>query len=168
MAEHHIPALTVALGTVLDLVIGDGHERIFVSDWDGWHLLTSPNAFDVTPGRARLFLVRGRLHELEQLEGDELEGEEAYERWTERSADHLGELELPSSSCSFRHGRLLRLGYRSDKWNRRGQTVDYDHDFTEHGAQPPWIYTDHAHLERSGCAVVTGGTMTVTEGGIDG
>lgn len=168
MPEHWIPPLVVSLGQVLDLELATGDGRVFVDDWSGWHLLTNPSAFDNAPGRARLFLVPGELEDLDADELAELEGAEAYERWHERDAERLGELEIPDGPARYRQGRLIRMGYRSDKWNRRGEPVDYTHDFDAHGAHPPWLYTDAAELEASRFAVVVGGSMTVTERGIDG
>jgi hypothetical protein len=62
---------------------------------------------------------------------------------------------------------LLRLGYRSDKWSSKRKLVDYDHDFQESGGRPPLVYTSARTLEASRCVVVVGGSMRVTEGGID-
>jgi hypothetical protein len=162
-----IPATTVRIGSVLDLTFERGQERIRVDEWHGWHVLIPENAFDVAPGRARIFLVRGQLRGKEQLQGDELDrAQTAYERWNQRDAMLVGELDVPDE-INHRQGRALRIGYRSDKWSRRGTTHDYDHDFTERGHRPPLLYTNTPNLARARAALLVGGDMSITEGGID-
>ena len=75
-------------------------------------------------------------------------------------------LDVPDA-IEWRQGRVLRIGYRSDKWSRRGAMHDYDHDFTEAGHRPPLIYTNTQSLGRARAALITGGDMAITEGGID-
>lgn len=60
--HHHIPAETVRLGQVLDLVTQLGPIR---TTWDtelaGWQLLTDADAMRRRAGHARLYLVKGAL-----------------------------------------------------------------------------------------------------------
>lgn len=162
-----VPSRTITLGTLLDLTIEQGDQRVRIDEWHGWHVLVPENAFDVAPGRARLYLVRGKLADKENLQGDEFDrAQTAYERWHQRDAKLVGTLDIPDA-IDWRQGRVLRLGYRSDKWSRRGKHHDYDHDFTERGHRPPLIYTSARSLGRSRGALITGGDMSITEGGID-
>lgn len=164
---RRVPPVTVQFGTVLDLTLEQGDMRVRIDEWRGWHVLVPPNAFESAPGRARLFLVRGKLERKENLQGDELDAAQtAYERWHQRDAKLVGDLEVPGS-LDHQQGRVLRIGYRSDKWSRRGKGHDYDHDFTERGHRPPLLYTNARTLERSRAALIVGGDMAITEGGID-
>jgi hypothetical protein len=65
-----------------------------------------------------------------------------------------------------KQGRVIRLDYRSDKWNRKGRTIDYTHDFLERGGRAPLAYTDAKTLASAKLVVVYGGSMAVTEAGI--
>lgn len=162
-----VPATTVHFGTVLDLTLEQGEMRIRIDEWNGWHMLVSPNAFELAPGRARIFLVRGKLARKQDLQGDELDSAQtAYERWHQRDAKLIGELNVPDA-IEWQQGRVLRIGYRSDKWSRRGARHDYDHDFTERGHKPPLLYTSTRALERAAAAIIVGGDMAITEEGID-
>lgn len=160
---HHVAVHTASLGTVLDCTIADGQQRVFVDEWKGYQLLTNATAFENLPGKAKLYFVRGEL-------ADTLRDPHAHpaararKYWTEREPDGVGELE--TSPCSHLQGRLVRLGYRSDKWHRKGKTEDYDHDFLESG-MAPLVYTSAPSLAASRCVVVVGGSMRVTKDGID-
>lgn len=162
-----VPPVTVHFGTVLDLTLEQGDMRVRIDEWHGWHMLVAPNAFEAAPGRAKLYLVRGTLERKDELEGDEFDrAQTAYERWHQRDAKLVGDLEVPND-IDWRQGRVLRIGYRSDKWSRRGKGHDYDHDFTERGHSPPLIYTSARSLARARAAIIVGGDMAITEGGID-
>jgi hypothetical protein len=166
--SHSIPALTVRYGTVLDLMIAHGQERITVTEWRGWHMLVSERAMTTAPGRVKLYLVRGPLSRRRLIAGDEHDqAQEQYERWHRRDAHTLSEITGIPDAIGYRQGRVLRIGYRSDKWSNRGKHNDYDHDFTEGGARSPWLYTNTRALEKARAAVIVGGTMAITEGGID-
>ena len=168
MSKHTIPAVTVRYGMVLDLMVADGPQRITVTEWRGWHMLVSPRAMESAPGLARLYLVRGSIAKRKALRGDEHDqAQEQYERWHQRDAQWLGEIDKLPASVKFKHGRVLRIGYRSDKWSRRGAMTDYDHDFTEDGHRPPLLYTNTRTLGAARAAVIVGGDMAITEGGID-
>lgn len=168
MSSHKIPAVTVRYGSVLDLMFDDGEYRITVTEWRGWHMLVGREAMDAAPGRARIYLVRGRLAKKKALKGDEHDrAQEQYERWHQRDAQWLGELDKLPSAISCKQGRVLRIGYKSDKWSKRSTTHDYDHDFTEGGHRAPLLYTDKRAIESSRAAVIVGGDMAITEGGID-
>lgn len=161
---HRFAPRTVALGTVLDLSIApSSRERVFVAEWRGWWLLTTPDAMERAPGYARLFLASGRAERTG--EAPDGAGAETYAAWHERDPDRVLELDVPSQLPHLQ-GRLLRLGYRSDKWGRRGEFEDYEHDFSERAGAPPLIYTDRADIEDSSAALVVGGDMVITERGI--
>jgi hypothetical protein len=163
---HRIPRVTAGLGIVLDCTIAHGQQRAFVEEWKGFHLLTNENAFGAAPGRAKLYFVRGKIAGRAEPGAKHGRAAEAYTRWTEYDPDWVGELE-GVAPCKYLQGRLMLLGYRSDKWSARRKPVDYEHDFCERGHTPPLVYTSARTLEASKCVVVTGGSMRVTEGGID-
>ena len=165
---RRIPSITVHYGKVLDLMFEFGDQRVFVSQWRGWHMLVAERALDTAPGRVKLYLVKGSLGRRKLLQGDEHDrAQDQYERWHQRDALQVGQIANIPDAIDYRQGRVLRLGYRSDKWSRRGHMTDYDHDFTERGGMPPWLYTDTRNIERAHAAVIVGGSMAVTEGGID-
>lgn len=161
-AHYHVPPVTVMLGAVLDLRVEDGQVRIAVDDWEGWLLLTDENAMD--SNRPRLFLVAADL-----ADGTELEAvgpaAQTYERWHRRQHDGVSDVDVSGEEIGYYQGRVLSIGYRSDKWGRSGEEHDYDHDFTE--GEPPKLYTDRADIADARAAVVVGGDMRVTERGID-
>lgn len=164
MSRHRVPARVVQLGTVLDLVVMHAGRILTITEWKGWMLVGSEGCFDVAPGRARLFLLPVR----DRQRGARMdESHPDYEAWTKReSREQLFTVEVPDS-IEVKYGRCVRIGYRSDKWNRRGRTVDYEHDFQERGALAPWLYCDSAHVQSAKAACVTGGDMRVTEAGLD-
>lgn len=157
---HRVPPVTVKLGTVLDCTLADGDKRAFVDEWRGYQLLTDEDAMDRK--RPRLYLVRGKLGADPGI--DAQRGAETYRRWTQRDPRTVGELD--TKDARYLHGRMLRIGYASDKWGRRGKAVHYDHDFLEDGGSAPLVYSDARTLEGSRTIVVVGGSMQVTEGGI--
>lgn len=166
--SHSVPGLTVHYGSVLDLTIATRDLRILIDEWQGWQMLVSERAMLAAPGRAKLYLVRGAIRSKVALEGDELDqAQEQYERWHLRNAQSVGEIVDIPGVIGYRQGRVMRIGYRSDKWTRRGRHRDYDHDFTEDGHRPPWLYTNTRAIERARAAVIVGGDMSITEGGID-
>lgn len=164
-AIYAIPGLTVHYGTVLDLQVEHRRKRELVTRWKGWCMLVGENAMRAAPGRARLYLVKGKLEPTGKAR-TKASALETYERWHQRAADKIGELDVPDE-ITHKQGRVIRIGYRSDKWNRRGSMVDYDHSFLEDGHRAPWLYTDAASLSKSTAAVIVGGDMAITEGGID-
>lgn len=155
-----VPRVTLKLGTVLDCIIADGDARAFVDEWKGYQLLTGESAMDAA--RPALYFVRGRLGGDPGV--DAAAAARTYRRWHERDPERVGELE--TSPCPFRQGRMLRVGYRSDKWGRRGKQVAYDHDFLEDGGRAPLVYTNTRTLEAATTIIVVGGSMRVTERGI--
>lgn len=161
-AHYHVPPVTVQLGTVLDVRFEFRGQRITVDEWDGWQLLTDEGAMD--SARPRLWLLPGKLEA--DAERDAIgPAPRTYERWHRRGFDFVSDLEVSDSPIGFRQGRVVGIGYRSDKWGRRGETHDYDHDFTE--GDPPLLYTDRADIADATAAVIVGGDMRVTERGID-
>lgn len=162
------PEVAVKLGTVLDLVVEDRDVRLFLRDWGGWQLLTDEDGMEREPGRARLYLFAGKLELDGELEPDDLpEAAATHVAWNQREADKVGTLREIPDEIGWYQGRVLEIGYRSDKWARKGKTHDYHHIFTEHGAQPPRLYTNTKNIDRARAAVITGGDMSVTPEGID-
>lgn len=164
MPSYNVPALTVHLGTVLDAVIEHKGLRYTVKRWHGLQMLTNPNAFEIT--RPKLFLVRGRLERPVRLEPGAHAGpaSDTYERWHQRENERVGE--LVTKVAKYPQGRMVVIGYRSDKWGPRGKRHDYSHDFFEDGGRPPLVYTDTRALDAASTVVVVGGSMTIAEGGI--
>lgn len=162
--HYHIPARTVQLGTLLDLVIEKGQERLTIDEWDGWVMATTEGGLDASPGRARLYLFAtdGGARGGEATE----RGADAFARWHERVTEGVMVHDVPEE-VGWVQGRVRRLGYRSDKWGQRGEAHDYDHDFGDGGALPPLIYTDSEFLDDARAAVLIGGDMAITEAGID-
>lgn len=165
MTSYAIPGLTVHYGTVLDLQLEHRRVRELVTRWKGWAMLVGDRAMRSAPGRARLYLVRGKLEQTARSKA-KASALDTYERWHKRAATYVGELEV-ADEIGHKQGRVIRLGYRSDKWNRKGSMVDYDHSFLEDGHRAPWLYTDAATLAKSTAAVIVGGDMAITEEGID-
>lgn len=163
MSRHRIPARVVQLGSVLDCVVMHGGRLLTITEWKGWLLVASEGCFDVAPGRARLFLLPAR--DKEQLDAPD-ESHPDYDRWHKRDSRTLYTVEVPDS-VEVKYGRCVRIGYRSDKWHRRGRTVDYEHDFAEGGRRAPLLFCDAAHVRNASAAVITGGDMRVTEAGLD-
>lgn len=165
--HHHIPAETVRLGQVLDLVTQLGPIR---TTWDtelsGWQLLTDSDAMRRRAGQARLYLVRGSLRTPNPAAIGE-HAADTYEQWHERAARFVGEIDELPDLIGVYIGRALRLGYRSDKWGREGEHNDYDHDFSERGHTPPEAWADSAELAQARAIVIVGGDMRVTPEGID-
>lgn len=162
-AQYTVPQVTVLLGMVLDLQLERGNTRTVVDEWAGWALLTTETAMELEPGHAKLILLAGELHPRRKpLRPVDVS---TYERWHQRAASELLELDAPDQ-IGFFQGRVVRLGYRSDKWGRKGQTHDYDHAFTERGHTAPKLYTDTPELARARGAVIVGGDMSVTSRGI--
>lgn len=165
--HHHIPPRTVKLGTVLDLQTELHPTR---TDWDveinGWLMLTDADAMTRRPGDACLYLVRGQLRPGSEAPST-ASGEDTYKRWHKRDHNDVNWLEgLPDLIGSY-VGLALRIGYRSDKWSKPGELVDYDHDFCERGHTPPEVWADVPELERASAIVIVGGDMRVTPEGID-
>lgn len=167
-AHYHVPPRTVLLGMVLDLTIERNGERVTLTDEvRGWVMATTEAGMDAAPGRARLYLFPAS--ELAPDVGDDSKfarARETFERWHARQAEQVTEAEVPDT-VGYLQGRLIRIGYRSDKWGRSGDFHDYDHSFAEAGALPPKLYSDTEELQDMTAAVVVGGDMSITEAGID-
>lgn len=164
-ARYRVPAQTTMLGSVLDVTIEHDGRRAFVTEWRGWLMLCGLTAMDAAPGRARLYLMRGELEPSDRMPSNT--GAATYERWHRRNPEQVGIVDNGGpDEIGFYQGRAIQLGYRSDKWGRRGRTHDYDHNFYEDRGDPPRIYTDRATLQGSSAAVLVGGSMSITERGI--
>lgn len=162
---YRIPRRIVQLGEVLDVQLEPTpSERLTLTEWRGWLVAIPEHGFELPPGAAKLFLFKP--NPVETAETMKPAAARAYQRWHKRlPVDALAGYEVPNHVRQYQ-GRAVRIGYRSDKWGKRGKAHDYDHDFREHGARPPKLYTDAADLERSTAAVLVGGDMHITEGGI--
>jgi hypothetical protein len=161
---HRAPRTTVLLGTVLDLQVEHDDMRTTVTHWKGWALLADADSMERAAGRARLFLVPFKVDGPRERQSDD--AEDTYWRWHKRNPRKVLQLDVPDTFGALQ-GRVLRIGYRSDKWTRRGNARDYDHDFREGGALAPLIYTNARTLQGARGACITGGDMRVTERGID-
>jgi hypothetical protein len=161
---YAVPPTTVRLGSILDIDLELGGLRKRVDEFKGFHVLAGENGIESGPGRSRLFLVPGKLENLPDEEASP-SGARTFETWTGRPPDKMGELETPQA-IGYYQGRVLRIGYRSDKWDR-SRPVDYDHDFTERGGRPPKLYTDRPSFADSTGAVIAGGDFVITARGIE-
>lgn len=155
---HAIPAKVTCLGRALDLVCEDDGARSKLS-LRGCLLLAPPDAFQRSPGAGRIYIVRGKLEDTREPNAGE-KGAEAFRRWHSRAADLVGYVDTPPAAGVLL-GRGVRIGYASDKWNRAGRSVDYEHDFTAPG---PLVYSTGE--ERPRALVLVGGRFTVTNRGI--
>lgn len=167
--HHHVAAETTKIGVVLDLVTQFGSTR---TTWDmepgAWHMLIEDDAFSRAPGEAPLFLVRGTKTAADRVElKPRARGREAYNAWNERDPVEIFELSEIPDLIPIYVGRAMTIGYRSDKWNGRGDEVDYTHSFTERGHIPPEVWADVADIERARALVIIGGDMRITVDGID-
>lgn len=72
-----------------------------------------------------------------------------YKMWSERKPDMdlVTRIVWPEDQIMIGHGR--KIGYRSDKWNKPGDTKDYIHDFDQ--KHPPRVI-----MERPGSAQIRG------------
>lgn len=167
-AVHRVPAVVEQLGTLLDLTVSSGDHRMRIDDWKGWLLLAPPDAFERKAGQGRLYLVKGKL-------GADFDEERAlqilrnagdtYAKWHKREHERVRALNV-ADGVGILIGRAERIGYRSDKWGRRGKTHDYDHDFRERGGVPPKVWCDSPHAGKARTAVITGGDFVVRQEGI--
>lgn len=164
-AHYHVPKVTVCLGTVLDLrVRQDASTRLTIGDWRDWLMLTDENAMDSE--RPRLYLVPGTLSADDSREAVG-PAAETYERWHKRGYEFVDDVEISESDIGYLQGRVLVIGYRSDKWEGSGAFNDYDHDFGEDDATPPLLYTNRADVDNATAAVIVGGDMRITPRGIE-
>jgi hypothetical protein len=166
MRARTVPPVTIQLGTVLDAELEHEGQRIRIDEWKGYQILADDDAFRRRPPHARLFLVRGKIEKLaHEPSSTRIErGLRDYERWHRRPYDRLGELD--TKEAKYLQGRLVTIGYRSDKWGPRGKRHDYTHSFHEDGGRPPLVYSSARTLAGSHTIVVVGGSMRITERGI--
>ncbi len=164
---YKVPPCTVQLGTLLDLTIApDAEHRVRVDEWKGWLVVIPENGFELGRGRSKLFLLKADMLKRETMRAPVRRAlERAYERWHMREPDAIATHEV-ADWIERLQGRVLRIGYRSDKWGPRGKSHDYDHDFLERGGRAPKLYTDSRALDKASAAVLVGGSMTITERGI--
>ncbi len=89
--------------------------------------------------------------------------ERVYRRWArgrEPASEREFEFSWPGEFAALGRGRTV--GYRSDKFHSRGNTVDYQHEFG-HG-----VRVFQAAAGDQGALVWRGGTLRVTPHGIEG
>lgn len=163
---YRVPAVTVLLGSVLDLDVARYQYRLRVDAFDGWTMLAAENAIDQRPGYAKLYLVKGDMEPTEEPPEDYDYGSETYSAWYQRDPEKIGDLSV-ANDIGYYQGRVLRIGYRSDKYHKPGEEVDYDHLFIESGGTAPKIYTDRPRMEDSKTAVIVGGDFKISERGIE-
>lgn len=173
-----LPEESIKYGTALDLRVElaehhDVNDKCVEVDFtpdaaDGWLMLTTPDAFDLQPGDSALYLVRGELSRGFTREDVSDKSAENYQRWHKRPPVGVRETsdDLPAAA-PFYMGEAITIGYRSDKWRERDNAVDYTHDFLEGDHEPPEVWADVPDFDKAQLIVVTGGTMSITEEGID-
>ena len=164
--HYHVPDVTVSLGQVLDLTVEHDGFRTTIDEFDGWQMLADENGFEHQPGHAKLFLIEGDLKRMQPVPEEMEQAAETYEEWNKREPEKMGELDTPDD-IGYYQGRVIQLGYVSDKWNERGEEEPYDHLFTELGALPPKLYTDRPEIADSKAAIIVGGDFQITQRGID-
>jgi hypothetical protein len=161
--KNRIPSETVKLGRPLDLWVRKGNTvtHYMGSDLKGFQMLTTPDAEERRPGRARLFLVKpraikanGKIHR---------PGARTYEMWHKRNPKQGLELTGIAEGAPVLLGRADRLDYASDKWKPRGNHVGYTHSFLD--GKPPLVYADRIRSPRA--FVLVGGDMSITRRGIE-
>lgn len=160
--SHRIPARTVELGEVLDLVVElNGERLIYRDEVRGMWLLAPDNAMDRAEGGGRLYLVRGELAGGRDPEDARPEGQRTFERWHQsHGPDQIGSLEVPDS-VGVPVGRAVRIGYKSDKFG--GKTAAYEHDF-----ESPFPKVYATRKDNPKALVIVGGGFTVSPRGIVG
>ena len=160
-----VPKEIVFLGWVLDAIVESGETVIKVKDeWHGWFMATSSGSEKLRPGRARLFLLNSDVFFSKDRKPSK-KAAKTLKNWTARNPDEVFQTKAPDD-FPHKQGELSRLGYSSDKWEHKGKFFDYDHDFRESGGRPPTVRTDHKDIAKSKGAVISGGTMRITNRGI--
>lgn len=160
-----VPKELVFLGWVLDATLEREGKIIKVNDdWYGWFMATVPGAEHMPEGRARIYLLSSDSYFAKNKPVTE-KAADTFREWTTNEPQEVFQTEAPDD---FGHvqGRMVRLGYKSDKWEKRGQYHDYEHNFTEDDGVAPIVRTDTADIRESKGAVMQGGTMRVTAQGI--
>jgi hypothetical protein len=160
---YRIPPVTVHLGQVLDLVTQSNGKRTR-HDLKGFQLLTDADAPERADGRARLYLVKAEVSDKVPNNIDRNSAIRTWKIWNKRTRPDLigGLYDLPET-IGQQIGRAVSIGYRSDKYNKPGKAIDYDHDFRE--GKPPLVYVDKPKDPRA--IVLTGGNIRITGRGIE-
>jgi hypothetical protein len=140
------------LGEVLDLRVEQDGRRSTLS-WKRPHWLCAE------PGTQRLWILPMPAEEPEPLEDfdeDLRAAAKLYRRWSDLVPVGATRVQVRITSSAEFRGHVNVIGYRSSKWN--GSFDEYEHIFT----RPP-------RIERAGEVYrITGSTLRVTPGGIDG
>jgi hypothetical protein len=148
------------LGWLLDVVVDAGDDELVVKPRGRTLLMWAPDA------KALVWVTGARPSRPSPAELGSLEARAANVRdaWTDdgRSAERLRRLRLPATSGKWsRHGRALRIGYRSDKFGARGERA-YEH---EHG---PGVNLYGFASPKFNLYLLRGGKLRVTRRGIEG
>jgi hypothetical protein len=100
-------------------------------------------------------------------DGETADAAATFEAWHRREPSHVDTLDNLPDVIGVYIGRATRIGYRSDKWGKKGHAQDYDHDYTEPGYSPPEVWADRADLDQAHAIVIVGGNQRITPEGID-
>jgi hypothetical protein len=161
---HKVPKQTVYLGRPIDLWVRHQNRitHYTAKDLAGFQMLTTPNAEELAPGRARLFLVKPKkINAGGKIYGP---GARTFRTWHKRDPDTSLELDGIADAIGTQRGRADTLDYSSAKWLPPGsRPQDYTHSFLE--GRPPLVYVDR--LQRPTAFVLTGGDMRITRHGIE-
>jgi hypothetical protein len=118
------------------------------------------------PGRALIVLAGNGFHRSppRRLEHATGQGARVYRRWTRgREPAHEREVTITQWPSEWKVvGPAERIGYRSDKFHQRGETVDYEHEF---GRDVRLYLATH---DTHGVFVWRGGSLRLTTHGIEG
>jgi hypothetical protein len=129
------------------------------------------DAMEREPGTAALYLLRVSSNKSRNSNGakedERADAETTYQEWHERAPSRVTHAEDLPDLIGIYCGRARRIGYRSDKWHKRGTTEDYDHDYTEPQYEMPEVWADNADLALANAIVIVGGNQRITADGID-
>lgn len=160
-----VPREIVFLGYVLDAIIERDNQVIKVkNEWHNWFMCTSPGAERLSSGRSSLFLLDSGIYKGIDKKPSQ-KARQTYYEWTKNNPKQTFETGVPDD-FPYVQGRIIRIGYASDKWTRRGRYENYDHDFYDCGGIAPIIRTDKKDIAKSNGAVIKGGSMRITSRGI--
>jgi hypothetical protein len=110
---------------------------------------------------------RKRNHDQYAPPADQKDAARTYEQWHERRPTKNTELDGLPDLIGVYIGRAMRIGYASDKWHEAGKVIDYDHDYTEPGYEPPEVWADRLDLSHARAIAIVGGNQRITADGID-
>lgn len=138
------------------------------SDRRVWIMATDPDSVEAPPGEARLYFIKAPFTRDLTPDSNHEPTDEALDSfylWNQREADRTFTVDTPDEVGTY-YGKITRIVYASDKWDKRGKVTEYDHDFYENDGEPPFIYFDDEDPEFAEAAIIYGGTMSINERGI--